>query len=66
MCQVGACEWQEKEQNMRKFYSTIIRINNKQVGLMTKDYILRGTVHNNNFRVFAVNSTNCVQTARDL
>lgn len=33
---------------------------------MTKDYILRGTVHNNNFRVFAVNSTNCVQTARDL
>jgi molecular chaperone Hsp33 len=33
---------------------------------MTKDYILRGTVHNNNFRVFAVNSTNCVQTMRDL
>ncbi|HNS84073.1 MAG TPA: Hsp33 family molecular chaperone HslO [Candidatus Cloacimonas sp.] len=33
---------------------------------MTKDYILRGTVHHNNFRVFAVNSTNCVQTMRDL
>jgi len=33
---------------------------------MNKDYILRGTAHNDSFRVFAVHSTTTVQTARDL
>ncbi|OQC06691.1 MAG: 33 kDa chaperonin [Candidatus Cloacimonetes bacterium ADurb.Bin089] len=33
---------------------------------MNKDILYRGSVQNNNFRVFAVETTNCVQTARDL
>lgn len=33
---------------------------------MNKDFILRGTAHNDSFRFFAVQSPNCVQTARDL
>lgn len=33
---------------------------------MNKDYLIRGTAHHNNFRIFAVQSTNCVQTVRDL
>lgn len=33
---------------------------------MNKDFMLRGTAHNDTFRWFAVTSTNTVQTARDL